>query len=111
MKKLLINTCVAALLPVIAQAETGAVLSKAQASRVMYETGLEARDPLMIIAAAKLRRSLGLEPATRSADNTTVTEGEFLDWQTMLTAARDLSEGDDLMLGLIEDVEAERRRG
>lgn len=111
MKRIFINACVAALLPVIAQADTGAVLSKAQASRVMYESGLEARDPLMVVAAAKLRRSLGLEPASRSAENAPATQGDFLGWQAMLSAARDLSEGDDLMLGLIEDVEAEQTKG
>lgn len=87
------------------------ILSKAQASRVMYDAGMEAQDALMVIAAAKLRRSLGMAQTSRSAEGSEPVKGTPLDWETMLADAGVLAIGDDLLFELIEDVEAERSKG
>lgn len=49
-------------LPVLAA--DPAPLKQAEASRVLYDTGVATRDPLLVLAAAKMRRGLGLSPPT-----------------------------------------------
>jgi len=85
-------------------------LKLAEVSRQLYDAGVEARDPLLVIAAAKLRRGLGIEPTDRVADGGTTGEAVF-DAAAMLDTAADLAAGDPLMEGLIEDIRAERTKG
>ncbi|MEM8577742.1 MAG: hypothetical protein AAGF60_07810 [Pseudomonadota bacterium] len=82
----------------------------AEASRLIYDAGIAAKDPLLVAAAAKLRRGLALEPVERAAEDGTAGTSDF-DAATMLAAAKDLAAGDPGMLALIEDIEAERTKG
>ncbi len=91
-------------------ADTDRALQKVQASRVIYDEGVSTRDPLLIVAAAKLRRSAGLEQTDRTADGAGP-DGAHLGWNDMLDQARAFASGDDLMTGLIEDVAAETTKG
>lgn len=95
-------------LPVLAA--DPAPLKQAEASRVLYDTGVATRDPLLVLAAAKLRRGLGLSPTDRMAEDGTPGDGA-LDADAMLATARDLAAGDDMMLGLIDDVASENTKG
>lgn len=87
-----------------------APLKQAEASRVLYDTGVASRDPLLVLAAAKMRRGLGLSPTDRMAEDGTPGDGT-LDADAMLETARDLATGDDMMLGLIDDVASENTKG
>lgn len=87
-----------------------APLKQAEASRVLYDTGVATRDPLLVLAAAKMRRGLGLSPTDRMAEDGTPGDGA-LDADAMLATARDLAAGDDMMLGLIDDVASENTKG
>ena len=87
-----------------------APLKQAEASRVIYDTGVATRDPLLVLAAAKMRRGLGLSPTDRMAEDGTPGDGA-LDADAMLATARDLAAGDDMMLGLIDDVASENTKG
>ncbi|WP_028957891.1 hypothetical protein [Sulfitobacter sp. 20_GPM-1509m] len=87
-----------------------APLKQAEASRVIYDAGVATRDPLLVLAAAKMRRGLGLSPTDRMAEDGTAGDGA-LDADAMLATARDLATGDDMMLGLIDDVASENTKG
>jgi hypothetical protein len=98
-----------------AHAETGATLKTAQMSASLFLTGLEQSDPILIMAAAKLRKSLNLTPTERSpeqdgASGETPAEAP-LTWEQMLDAAEELSLADETLLGLIEDIRVERSKG
>ncbi|MEO0939337.1 MAG: hypothetical protein AAFY38_14390 [Pseudomonadota bacterium] len=85
-------------------------LKLAEVSRQLFDAGVEARDPLLVIAAAKLRAGLALEQTDRVAEDGTAGTAQF-DATTMLEAAEELAAGDPLMEGLIEDIRAERTKG
>lgn len=87
-----------------------APLKQAEASRVLYDAGVATRDPLLVLAAAKMRRGLGLSPTDRMAEDGTPGDGA-LDADAMLNTARELAAGDAMMLGLIDDVAAEQTKG
>ncbi len=77
-------------------------VKSAELSAQLYAAGMEAGDPLLLIAAAKLRKSLAFRGP----------EGEApLGWEAMLTSAEDLVAGDEALLGLIGDVRAEGVKG
>lgn len=73
----------------------------AQLSAELYAAGLAADDPVLLIAAAKLRKSLEFRGAGEAP----------LGWEAMLASAEDLAAGDDALLGLIGDVRAEASKG
>lgn len=85
-------------------------LAQARTSKLLYDLGLERRDPVLVLAAASLRRSIVLEQIQRVP-----TEGEaggaLLTWEVMMDAARDLASADPAMLGVIEDVAAATTKG
>ncbi|MEX0286131.1 MAG: hypothetical protein AB3N23_16110 [Paracoccaceae bacterium] len=91
-------------------AEEDQSLVQIRASRVMYDAGMAQRDALLVLAAAKLRRSVGLEPVDRAAEDGTPSD-ERLGWAEMLEDARELANGDPILTGLVEDVAAERTKG
>lgn len=110
--------------PMIFSAALGAVLAAGMAearptlrdaalSARLYEIGVEEGDPLLIIAAAKLRKGIDPEEVTRRPEG----GGEagdgpgHLSWDEMLTRAEDLAYGNATVLGLIEDVRAEGTKG
>ncbi|MDZ4311705.1 MAG: hypothetical protein U1A24_14260 [Cypionkella sp.] len=86
-------------LPALAAPLSG--VKTAELSAQLYAAGLEAGDPLLLIAAAKLRKPLAFRG-----------EGQApLGWEAMLARAEEMAAGDDALLGLIGDVRAETRKG
>jgi hypothetical protein len=83
----------------------------AEVSARLYAFGLEARDPLLIIAAAKLRKTIAPIPTDRAATGGQPVTDAPLGWDEMLASAEPLTTGDEAMLGLIEDVRAETTKG
>lgn len=102
---------IALLAPLPAISQEATALQQARASRIMYDAGVENRDATMVLAAAKLRRSLGLEPVDRAAEGGASEETTVLDVVAMFDTARGFAVGDDALLGLIEDAEAETTKG
>lgn len=94
-----------------AAADIAAPLRQAQASRVIYDAGIARRDALLVLAAAKMRRELALQPSARMADEGEAGAEALLDGATMLEEARALAVGDPALLALIEDVAAEASKG
>lgn len=94
----------------MAHADADRALQKVQASRVMYDEGVANRDPLLVLAAARLRRTVGLIQSDRTAEGGG-SAGDYLAWQDMLDQADAFAAGDELMLGLIEDERATRSKG
>ena len=89
----LLQMCFA--LPAVAAPLSG--VKTAELSAQLYAAGVAAGDPVLLIAAAKLRKPLAFRG-----------EGEApLGWEAMLTQAEYLAAGDDVLLGLITDVRAE----
>ncbi|MEM7189674.1 MAG: hypothetical protein AAF439_08690, partial [Pseudomonadota bacterium] len=65
----------------------------------LYELGLEQRDPILLLAAARLRKAAPAAP-----------DG-WADWPEYLQAARNAAPGDPLISGLADDITAEGQRG
>ena len=76
-----------------------------------YDLGVDQRDPLLVIAAAKMRRALNLEPTDRLAEGGEAGSEGLLGFDAMMATARDFAAGDEMLLGLIEDTEAEATKG
>lgn len=90
--------------------------STAALSAELYLAGREARDPLLLLAAAKLRKSVLLEPVERTPEKDmplpeAVTAEAPLGWQEMLDAALALAPEDPAITQLAEDIAAESSRG
>lgn len=92
-------------------AQDAAPLKLAETSRLVYDAGIEARDPVLVLAAAKLRRDLSLQAGDRTPEDGEAATGGPLDFAAMLDTARDLAVGDDALLGIIEDTAAETTKG
>ncbi|MCB6179594.1 hypothetical protein LHP98_15840 [Rhodobacter sp. Har01] len=84
-----------------ALAEGPAPLRQAQISAELYARGLATSDPLLILTAASLRKSLALSGATPLP----------LDWQAMLSAAESLAATDPILLAAIADLRADTPKG
>lgn len=76
-------------------------LRRAQLSAELYAMGLAAQDPVLLLTAAQLRKSVGLDLAPRDA----------MSWQQMLGAASPLLEGDEALEALAADMAAEGIKG
>lgn len=88
------------------------VLRRAELSARLYEAGIAGADPLLIIAAARLRKSFAPQPGGPRP----VTPGPGaadppMGWDEMLTAALDLAPADEVIAMLVEDLRAESARG
>ena len=98
-----------------APATAQTALQTAQISAGLYRLGVEQSDPLLIMTAAKLRKSLRLSQVDRqpveNAPASDVTAEAPLSWEDMLDMAQELSTGDDALLGLIEDIRVENTKG
>lgn len=94
-----------------ALAQTPSPVKTAELSGRLFEAGVALQDPLLILSAAKLRKSLNPAPTDRAPDDGTVAQDSPLDWQQMLDAAAPLAEGDPALSGLIEDIRAESTKG
>lgn len=106
----LIAVCVVSLaLP--AWAEDLSPVKVAELSARTYAAGMAAGDPLLVLTAAKLRKSLAPVAADRAAVGGVAGEGAPLGWEEMLASAAKLAAGNEVVLGLIEDAGMEMPRG
>ena len=77
----------------------------------LFDTAIKMNDPLLAIAAAKLRKQVGVKPGNMVPDGGIAAPVEMVGWEEFLAAAADMAAGDPSMVGLIEDVAAESSRG
>lgn len=101
----------AAALALPAGAETLSPVKTAQLSAALYATGVEMADPLLILSAAKLRKTLNPAKGTLLAEGAAPVEDAPLGWEEMLASAETLADGDETLLGLIDDIRAESTKG
>lgn len=106
----LIAACVMSLaLP--AWAEGASPVKVAELSARLYAAGIKAGDPLLVLSAAKLRKSLAPVAGDRAAADGVVGAGAPLSWEEMMASAAALAEGDEALMGLIEDASVEMNKG
>lgn len=105
----LIFACALAASSVAAQPPSA--VKTAELSGRLFDAGVQARDPLLMIAAAKLRKSLNLAATDRAPEDGTAATEAPLNWQDMLAATEPLVAEDETLLGLIDDIRAETTKG
>lgn len=79
-------------------------IKRLEASRMIYKAGLSDRDPLMVIAAAKMRKSVPLTYRALAPEGGSADGADPLSAEAMLNAAAVLAEGDPVMEKLVRDV-------
>lgn len=100
--------------PVLAE-QTPAQIAALSAE--LFIAGVEADDPLLVIAAAKLRKGLELKQTERVPDKDMAAPEEDLgdaspiSWEEILKSAVAMAPEDDIITGLAEDIRAERSKG
>ncbi|MEM7190027.1 MAG: hypothetical protein AAF439_10495 [Pseudomonadota bacterium] len=77
----------------------------------LFNTAMQMSDPLLAIAAAKLRKQVAFTDSDLVPEGGEATPAEWTAWEEMLSVARDLAGGDPSILELAEDVAAEGARG
>lgn len=80
---------------------TASPLQRAQISAQVFARGLAASDPLLMLTAARIRKTVGLDLAPRDP----------MSWQQMLGAASPLIEGDETLEQIAADLAAETAKG
>lgn len=84
-------------------------------SQELYAYGIDARDPLAVIVAARIRQGIDVEERTyevaEQGGDAEDAEIEFASAADMLDEARVLARGDETIAGLIAEVEADAARG
>lgn len=86
-------------------------------SAELFLAGIEAEDPLLVLAAAKLRKGLVLDETRRSPDKDMAAPDEDLGdaapvgWEEILKAAVAMAPEDEILQMLAEDLRAERSKG
>jgi hypothetical protein len=106
---LLASTVVCLSLPAVA--ETASPVKVAELSAKAFAKGLETGDPLLILAAARMRKTLAPVVTDRAALGGVAGEGEPLEWEAMLVRAAELGKDDPAVLELIADAWAEGTKG
>ena len=104
----------AALLIVLAlpaSAEPLSPVKTAELSARLYATGIELGDPLLILSAAKLRKSLNPQATPRLPEGGVADSEAPLTWEEMLASATEFADEDEALLILIEDIKAENSKG
>lgn len=94
-----------------ALAEGPSPVKIAELSARLYAAGIEAGDPLLVLSAAKLRKTLAPVAGERTAVDGVAGQGAPMGWDEMLEAAAGLAAGDEIVLGLIEDARVETVKG
>lgn len=97
------------------------VLDTIATAQKVYQKGAAAGDALLVAAAGKMMMSVDAKDEERKVEQAaiegadTTEEGEGADVpvsaEDMLAEAKELASGDDAMLAMIEDIEAEGGRG
>ncbi len=111
MRRSLLAASFALALASSAGAETASPVQVAALSARLYDTGVAAADPVLILSAARLRKSLAPVAGDRLPLGGQPTEGAPLTWQEMLATAEALAADDATLLGLIEDIAVETTKG
>lgn len=83
----------------------------AELSGRLFSMGVDASDPLLVLTAAKLRKTLNPVETARLSRAGSAVAGAPLGWQDMVAAAAPMAAGDATFLGLIEDIRAETTKG
>ena len=83
----------------------------AELSARAYAAGMAAGDPILVLSAAKLRKSLAPVAGDRAAVDGVAGAGAPLGWEEMLASAAELAGEDEVLLGLIEDASVEMSKG
>ena len=96
-------------LPVAAEPLTP--VQTAALSARLYAVGTETADPVLMLAAARLRKTINPEAISRIAEGGEAGRDAPLGWQAMADAAAELAGDDEALLGLIEDLRAEGTKG
>jgi hypothetical protein len=94
-----------------ALAEAPSPVKIAELSARLYALGQERADPLLILSAAKLRKTLAPVASDRAATGGQPGEGAPLSWEEMLASAETLVDDDEMLRGLIEDIRVETFKG
>jgi hypothetical protein len=94
-----------------ALAETASPVKVAELSARLYAAGMEAGDPVLILSAARMRKTLAPVAGDRAAVDGVAGDGAPLGWEEMLASAESLADGDEALLGLIEDAKVEATKG
>jgi len=110
MRRILLAAALAALVSP-AVAETQSPVKVAELSARLYAMGLDQGDPLLILSAARLRKTLALEATDRAAVDGTAGTGAPMSWEEMLASAETLAGDDDMLLGMIDDARVEGSKG
>ena len=97
-------------LPLAALAEPSPV-KVAEVSARLYAMGLETGDPLMIMTAAKLRKTIAPVPTDRAAAGGETAADAPLGWEEMLANAEPLAADNADLLTLIDDIRVETTKG
>ena len=97
-------------LPLGALAETSAV-KVAELSARLFALGTDTQDPLLIITAAKLRKTIAPVPTDRAATGGKTATDAPLGWKEMLASAEPLAADNPDLLTLIDDVGVETTKG
>ncbi|TNF18187.1 MAG: hypothetical protein EP318_19345 [Rhodobacteraceae bacterium] len=99
--------------PALAQRSAAQTLAL---SAELYLEGVERHDPLLLLAAAKLRKSVAMTRVERVPDSDMpppddAEPAEPIGWQEILDAAVAMAPEDEILAGLAEDIRAESARG
>lgn len=102
-------TLVALVSPALAEAPSP--VKVAEISARLYVMGMDQGDPLLILSAARLRKTLAPTATDRAAIGGEIGDGAPLSWEEMLASAEALAGEDALLLGLIDDARVESTKG
>jgi hypothetical protein len=94
-----------------ALADGPSAIQTAALSARLYDAGLAAGDPVLLLAAARLRKSLSPEVTDRTAEGGEAGDEGPLTWQEMADAAEALAGEDEAVAALIADLRAEGSKG
>ena len=111
MRRLLPATLLTLTLALPAMAEPLTPVQTAALSARVFAAGVELADPVLMLAAARLRKAINPEAGARAAEGGEVGTDAPLGWQAMAEAAQELANGDEALLGLIDDLRAEGTKG
>lgn len=103
----------------LAQAQTGNDQARAlefvRLSRQLHDIALETSDPLMMLAAARLRRNASLTVGEigvlEPEEGEQAAQEDAFDWQGWLDRAVKMSGGSATIAGLAEDIRADKSKG
>lgn len=88
-----------------------APLKRLQTAQGLYDIGMKDREPLYVLAAARLRKTVTLGEGDLAPEGGKTVNGQPFGWRDMLASATPMIEGDPVLEGIAEDIEAVRSKG